>query len=108
MSGDDSGHSLAGRTALVTGGARRVGAAIGTALHGAGANLVIHYRGSRQAAEALARRLERNRAGSTALVQADLLDTAGLDDLAARAAAAFDGLDILVNNASSYYPTAVG
>lgn len=108
MSGDESGHSLAGRTALVTGGARRVGAAIGAALHGAGANLVIHYRDSRAAAEALAERLESARPGSTALVQADLVDTASLSGLAARAAAAFDGLDVLVNNASSYYPTAVG
>lgn len=108
MSKDDSGHSLAGRTALVTGGARRLGAAIATAFHGAGANVVIHYRGSREAAEALAARLEAVRAGSAALVQADLLETEALPALVERAAAAFGGLDILVNNASSFYPTPVG
>jgi pteridine reductase len=108
MSGNNSGHSLAGRTALVTGGARRLGAAIATALHGAGANVVIHYRGSRDAAEALAARLEASRPGSTALTQADLLETAALPGLVERAADAFGGLDILVNNASSFYPTPVG
>ena len=108
MSEDNSGHSLAGRTALVTGGARRLGAAIATAFHGAGAQVVIHYRGSRQDAEALAAQLEKKRANSTALVQGDLLDTAALPALVAQAAAAFDSLDILVNNASSFYPTPVG
>lgn len=108
MSGNDSGHSLAGRTALVTGGARRLGAAIATAFHGAGANVVIHYRGSRDAAEALAARLEAVRPACTALVQADLLETASLPGLVERAAAAFGGLEILVNNASSFYPTPVG
>jgi hypothetical protein len=78
MSEDNSGHSLAGRTALVTGGARRLGAAIASAFHGAGANVVIHYRGSRADAEALAARLEARRPGSTALVQGDLLDTKAL------------------------------
>jgi pteridine reductase len=108
MSDDNSGHSLAGRTALVTGGARRLGAAIATALHGAGARVVIHYRGARADAAALAAALEAQRAGSTALVQGDLLDTAALAGLVDQAAAAFDGLDILVNNASSFYPTPVG
>ena len=108
MSGDNSGHSLAGRTALVTGGARRLGAAIVAAFHGAGANVVIHYRGSRDDAAALAARLDANRAGATALVQGDLLDTASLPGLVETAAAAFGGLDILVNNASSFYPTPVG
>jgi pteridine reductase len=108
MSADDSGHSLAGRTVLVTGGARRLGAAIATAFHGAGARVVLHYRGSRAEAEALAATLESHRAHSTALVQGDLLDTAGLPGIVERAAAAFDGLDILVNNASSFYPTPVG
>lgn len=108
MSEHDSGQFLAGRTALVTGGARRLGAAIASAFHGAGANVVIHYRGSRQAAEALAARLEAARPGAAALLQADLLETASLAALVERAAAAFGGLDILVNNASSFYPTPVG
>ena len=108
MSNDDDNHSLAGRTALVTGGARRLGAAIATALHGAGANVVIHYRGSRADAEQLAATLQARRPDSVALVQGDLLETKALPALVAQAAAAFDGLDILVNNASSFYPTPVG
>ncbi len=108
MSNDDDNHSLAGRTALVTGGARRLGAAIATALHGAGANVVIHYRGSRADAEQLAATLQARRPDSVALVQGDLLATEALPALVAQAAAAFDGLDILVNNASSFYPTPVG
>lgn len=108
MSEDKGGHPLAGRTALVTGGARRLGAAIATAFHGAGANVVIHYRGAQADAATLAATLEADRPGSAALVQGDLLDTAALPELVARAASAFAGLDILVNNASSFYPTPVG
>lgn len=108
MSEDKGGHPLAGRTALVTGGARRLGAAIATALHGAGANVVIHYRDSQAEAATLAATLEADRPDSVALVQGDLLDTAALPELVGRAAAAFAGLDILVNNASSFYPTPVG
>ena len=109
MSNDNTGYqSLAGRTALVTGGARRLGAAIATAFHAAGANVVVHYRASDADARALAAGLDATRPGATALVQGDLLDAAALPELVARAAAAFDGLDILVNNASSFYPTPVG
>ena len=108
MSEDNGGHILKGRTALVTGGARRLGAAIAAAFHDAGANVVIHCRSSQGDAAALAASLEARRAGSTALVQGDLLDTAALPALVARAAATFDALDILVNNASSFYPTPVG
>jgi pteridine reductase len=108
MSEDKHGQTLAGRTALVTGGARRLGAALAQAFHGAGANVVIHYRGSQADAEALAATLEARRPGAVALVQGDLLDTAALPGIVERAAAAWGGLDILVNNASSFYPTPVG
>lgn len=99
---------LASRTALVTGAARRVGAAIAAALHAAGANLVIHYRSSRSEAEALVERLNRARAGSAVALAADLLDTTALPRLIDASVAAFGGVDILVNNASSFYPTPVG
>ncbi|HUG98028.1 MAG TPA: pteridine reductase [Gammaproteobacteria bacterium] len=108
MSGDRGGHSLAGRTVLVTGGARRLGAALADAFHGAGANVVVHYRDSAADAAALAAALDARRPGAAALLQGELRDTAALPDLVARAAANFDGLDILVNNASSFYPTPVG
>jgi pteridine reductase len=99
---------LSGKTALVTGGARRVGAAIARILHGAGANLVLHYRSSADDAADVAQELNTARPGSARLVSGDLLEIDKLPALAHAAAEAFGGLDILVNNASSFYPTPVG
>ena len=99
---------LAGKAALVTGAARRVGAAIVRALHAAGASVVLHYRSSSDEAAALARALNDLRPGSTTLVQCDLLDSAAVTEMGRAAATAFGGLDILVNNASSFYPTPLG
>lgn len=99
---------LAGKSALVTGVARRVGAAIVRALHTAGASVVLHYRSSSEEAAALAQELNGVRPGSATLAQCDLLDSSALTQLADTAATAFGGLDILVNNASSFYPTPVG
>jgi pteridine reductase len=104
----ETGHSLAGRTVLITGGARRVGAAIGRELHAAGANLVVHYRNSARDAEALAAQLNDARAKSAAIVQAELLDVAKLPSLVEFAVRSFGGLDVLINNASTFYPTIVG
>jgi pteridine reductase len=99
---------LAGQAVLVTGAARRVGAAISRKLHGAGANVLLHYRTSAKAAESLARELNEARAGSARTLQADLLDVNQLAPLVAAAGAAFGRLDILVNNASTFYPTPMG
>ena len=99
---------LAGKAALITGAARRVGAAIAHALHAAGASVVLHYRSSAEEAEALARDLNGIRPGSAALAQCDLLEGPAVQELAQTAATAFGGLDILVNNASSFYPTPFG
>ena len=99
---------LSGRTAFITGAARRVGAAIARKLHGAGANVVLHYRSSADDAAAVARELNSARAGSAKVVSGDLLETEQLPALARAATEAFGGLDILVNNASSFYPTPVG
>ena len=99
---------LAGKTALVTGGARRLGAVIAHALHGAGARIVLHYRSSADAAQALADQLNTVRAGSVALAGADLLAPEAIPRLAETAQAAFGRLDILVNNASTFYPTPIG
>lgn len=101
-------HPLTGRTALVTGGATRVGAAIGRTLHAAGAHLAIHYRNSASHAEALRDELEAKRPGSVSLVQADLLETDTLPALVDQVLAGSGRLDILVNNASTFYPTPVG
>ena len=103
-----SDASLTGRTVLITGAARRVGAAIARELHAAGANLVIHYRHSANDAGELVASLESARAGSAISVQADLLDLAKLPRLVDAAVKRFGGLDVLVNNASTFYPTPVG
>lgn len=99
---------LEGRSALITGAARRVGAELARALHGAGANVVLHYRSSEREADALARSLNAGRPRSAVTAQADLLETARLAPLVARATAEFGRLDILVNNASSFFPTPFG
>ncbi len=103
-----SSTSLAGKTVLITGGARRVGAEIARTMHGAGANLVIHYRKSSGAAEVLAAELNAARAGSAAIVPGDLLQVAHLPALVEFAVRSFGSLDVLINNASTFYPTPVG
>jgi|SRR5579863_4860662 len=108
MMATDPHGPLKGKTALVTGAARRVGAAITRSLHAAGANIVLHFRSSADAAAALAQELNEARAGSAVLAEADLLDLAQLQSLPEVATRVFGGLDILVNNASTFYPTPLG
>lgn len=93
---------------LVTGGARRVGAEIVRQLHLAGARVALHCRHSVAEAEQLAEALNRQRPGSVRVFQADLLDSASLPGLVAEVIAHFGKLDGLVNNASSFFPTALG
>jgi pteridine reductase len=99
---------LAGQTVLITGGARRLGAAIAQALHAVGANVVIHHRTSTDDAAALLRTLNSRRANSATAARADLLDTTQLPPLVAAAIRDFGRLDILINNASTFYATPVG
>jgi pteridine reductase len=94
--------------ALITGAARRVGATIATRLHEAGYNLALHYRRSRRDIDALAEMLESARPNSTLLLQAELGDIEQLPRLVVETVAHFGRLDALVNNASSFYPTALG
>lgn len=100
--------SLGGKTVLVTGAARRIGAVLCRTLHSAGANIVVHYRSSAREAEQLANELNLARAESASLVQADLLDTTRLGALVESAVSAFGRLDVLINNASTFYPTPIG
>jgi pteridine reductase len=104
----EEGRSLAGKTVLITGGAKRVGAAIARELHAAGAHLVVHYRKSGAQAESLARELNAARANSAATVPGELLDIARLPLLVEFAERRFGSLDVLINNASTFYPTKIG
>ena len=99
---------LDGHAVLVTGGARRIGAAIVRAAHGAGARVAIHYRHSAPAANALAAELNAARRQSAIAVPADLHDLDALPELVSSITRTFGRLDVLVNNAASFYPTPIG
>ena len=101
-------QTLNGKTALVTGAAARLGAAIVRRLHTAGATVVIHYRRSADKAEQLRDDLLAQHPGSAHIVQGDLIDPAVWKRLIEETIAFGGGLDILINNASSYYPTPLG
>jgi pteridine reductase len=96
------------KTALITGAGRRIGVRVARFLHAAGYNVVLHHLRSQGEAQGLADELNRARADSARLVQADLLNSEQLTALVERAAGLWGGLDVLVNNASRFYPTPLG
>ena len=96
------------RVALVTGAAQRIGAAIARELHAAGCNVLLHCRSSRSEADALAGELNAMRHDSAAVLQADLSQLPQVEQLAAAAIAHWSHIDLLVNNASGFFPTPVG
>lgn len=91
--------------ALITGAARRIGAHTSRTLHRAGYNLALHYRGSGEAAKALCAELNQARPQSAATFQADLNTLSEVRQLAQNALQQWGRIDVLVNNASSFYPT---
>ena len=99
---------MEGKTALITGGAKRLGAAIARRLHAAGAAVLIHYRDSEAEAAKLEAELNGLRPRSAAKVKAELLAPIAPRALVSAALDAFGRLDLLVNNASSFFPVAVG
>lgn len=99
---------LTGQVALITGAARRIGAVIAETLHDAGADVVIHYRHSSDDAKALQNKLNAKREDSCFLVQADLLAVNQMPELIQHVIKQTTRLDILINNASSFYPTKIG
>lgn len=99
---------LTEKVAVITGSARRVGAAVARLLHAQGMRLVIHYRSSKDEAHRLQEELHQARPDSVLLVCGDLLNTAKLDNLVYETVEAFGRLDVLINNASSFYPTPIG
>ena len=92
----------------MTGAARRVGARIARELHGAGMSVAVHCHRSREEAERLRAALEAVRPGTVVTVAADLVEPGAADAVVAAAAERWGRLDVLVNNASTFYPTPVG
>jgi len=105
---NESNFDLTGKVVLITGGVHRLGAETARTLHALGANLVLHYRNSRERALRLQAELTRQRKNSVVLVQADLLDQSKLPFIIKDAAEAWGKLDVLINNASSFYSTPIG
>ncbi len=93
---------------LITGAAHRIGATTAKLLHQNGMNIVLHYRGSREQAQAVQKELNDKRENSVILIQADLHITNGLPALIEESVKAWGRLDVLINNASSFYPTKIG
>lgn len=96
------------KVVLITGGAKRVGAAICRTLHAQGFSLMIHYKSSLTEARALQAELNLKRANSVAIIQGDLLNISGLPNLVTETVNQFGRLDVLINNASTYYASEVG
>jgi pteridine reductase len=99
---------LEGKVVLITGAARRVGAIMARKLQAAGANVMIHYRSSSTEARALSSELNSLRGGSAALVTGDLLEVKRMADIVETTVKTFGQLDVLINNASTFYPTPIG
>jgi pteridine reductase len=96
------------KVVLITGAAQRIGAVTARYLHAAGFNIILHYLSSRSPAQALQKELNGKRENSVVLVQADLLANNALTALAKEAYNAWQRLDVLINNASSFYRTPIG
>ena len=93
--------------ALITGGARRIGAVIARSLHAAGYRILLHYRSSAGEASNLVTEFNQSRPSSAIAVAADLLDSSQIPPLIDQCIDAFGRLDVLVNNASTFYPTPI-
>ena len=95
------------KNVLITGAAKRIGAACARLLHDKGCNVFLHYKTSKEAALALCYELNQIRADSAYMMQANLLDSQELEALVNEACMAWGTIDVLVNNASSFYPTPI-
>ncbi len=93
--------------ALVTGGAKRIGATIAETLHNNGFNVAIHYNSSSDSAEQLCAQFNAKKQNSSIAIGADLLDQSSLENLIPSLIEKTKRLDVLVNNASTFYPTPI-
>jgi pteridine reductase len=108
VTGSKQRRALEDRWVLVTGAAKRIGASIATALHEAGANVAIHYFSSEAPANALAAKLNAQRPSSAFTIGADLRNVPSLEAMVQQVLERTGRLDVLVNNASNFYPTRLG
>jgi len=99
---------ISGKIVLVTGSARRIGAQTIRTLHASGMHVIIHYRSSEEEARKLAEELNKLRLDSAQTLQGDLLNIDALQGLIEKAIGFWGRLDVLVNNASAFYPTEIG
>jgi pteridine reductase len=100
--------SIDGKWALITGAGKRIGAVIAKRLHAAGANVAVHYFSSSAPADSLVDELNGLRADSAMAVGADIRRLDQLEALVGKVVSQSGGLHILINNASSFYPTPLG
>ena len=97
--------SLSNQVALVTGSAKRIGAEIVRTLHAQGMHVILHYNGSKEAALALAKELNAKREDSVTPIEFDLLKIDQMETFTQEVIAIKGQLNVLVNNASTFYPT---
>lgn len=95
------------KTVLITGGAKRIGNQIAHLLHASGYNIMVHFRSSVNAADLLINELNEKRDNSAASVQGDLIDVDAIPNIINQTIETFGRLDVLVNNASTFYPTPI-
>ncbi len=100
-------RSIATKVALVTGSGKRIGAFIAEYLHQHGYAVVLHYRHSGDAAKSLRDQFNQQRHNSAIALHADLADPSAWQQLAQQTVSWHKRLDLLVNNASSFYPTPI-
>ena len=98
---------MSNKTVLITGAAKRIGAAIARQLHQAGMDIIIHHNSSEKEAIQLVDELNTHRNNSATLLQADLKEQQSYKFLIEQAVEFKNGLDVLINNASVFYPTAI-
>jgi pteridine reductase len=96
------------KVVLVTGAAKRIGARITRTFHQAGYNIILHYNRSTDEAHELQEKLNSERPDSVTLLKLDLVNYSKWNDLADQCMDTWGRLDVLVNNASTFYPTVIG
>ncbi|MBT7950431.1 MAG: pteridine reductase [Gammaproteobacteria bacterium] len=99
---------MTSKTVLITGAAHRIGAAIARDLHNSGMNIIIHHHNSAEAASNLGKELNASRTDSAYLVQGDLLAPDSYAEIVQQAFGFKQRLDVLINNASTFFPTRLG